>query len=364
MAQEYENNLGYPDSNLEIFSMNFNSPVLGTINIENKMGEFKLDIEQLMEGLLVCGDKYTGKSSIIKRLLLQIIEDTSLNCLLFDLNNEYNKFLDSKWISRETWTIEFGKENFAINPLELIMDRNDKHLISLVDIFRTVFNLNIEETYILKEFISSLIQDSERPTLSDLLLYLELEDEIVNIFNRDVLKRSITHLKNILTGLTHGPMKDIVDVEYTNFNIENLQDSPIIIKFDNLGKSAQNFIQNLYFLDQLIYKVKSKSKNPHLMVFDPIEVISPSLLKMRQDIWDSEGLLATICAPLRKNKLITDLFENFVILQISMEEDIKLITCDRISIDENEIMTLNMGESIVILSNSYIYKVSIEDFYF
>ncbi|MHA1694259.1 MAG: helicase HerA domain-containing protein [Candidatus Helarchaeota archaeon] len=363
MAQEYENKIKDEFYGINLTDLCNNDPVLGNIMVNNKIMEFKIPIKYILNNILICGDVFSGKSSIIKRLLLQIIENTNLNPIIFDINNEYDKLLDSKWLEREIWSIEFGNENFSINPLELIRE-NDEYLEILIDIFRDTFNLNIEESFILKEFIKYLNDNFENPTLSDLLLLFELGDEVVSIFSDDVFKKAISHLKSIITGLIHGPIKEILDVESTNLNIKNLQNFPIVIKFKGINKTGKRFIVNLFYFIQLIYKIDNPDPKPHLMVIDPIDEISYSLLLLNSRYNVNEGILASLTTPLDKKRNRFAIFTNYIFLHISSDNDINTIK-EKFCNKDNELLSnLIMGQAIVNFSNKNNYKVEIDDFYF
>jgi len=364
LAQEFEDKLNNMGSINSKSCQNSDFPVLGAINFEGKISEFKIPIKNFLGRILICGDSFSGKSSIIKRLLLQIIESTNLNPIIFDDNCEYDKLLDSKWLERECCVIEFGVDNVTINPLELINLENEEYLDILIDIFRESFNLSTEESFILKEFIIALKQDNENPTLSDLLLYLELRDEVINIFDKNTLNKSIIRLKSILTGLTHGPIKEIVDVESSNLNFSKLQDYSIIIKIQSVSKSSRKFIKNLIYFYQLLFKEHFISEDPHLMVVDSIDDICTSLIKFNSISNLNEGLLASITTPLGKKSNILDFFNSFIILNISSRDDINKIS-KKLCLEKIELINnIRMGTSIVKISDNPIYIVEIDDFYF
>ncbi|MBD3229924.1 MAG: hypothetical protein GF329_17205 [Candidatus Lokiarchaeota archaeon] len=361
MAQEPEKEIRKLIGDSDTFEVINEDPVLGSLITKGKIAEFKIPIQAFISNIMICGDLCSGKSSLIKRLLLQIIENTNLNPILFDENNEYNKFFDSRWLEREAWVFEFGNEDYSINPLELIGDGGE-YFDNLLDIFRTSFKLSTEELFILREFISLTMKELEKPKLSDLNLYLDCWDEVIKIFPEDLIKNSIAHLKMILTGLTSGPNKEILDVKTTNLNFEKLQDFPIVIKFRNISRSSKIFIKNLVILKQLIYKNDKKNPRPHLLVLDQIEDVSHSLLMMNKNNL-KEGLLASIGSPLKGKENYFDHFDNYILLHQSSRKN-NIFFEEKFNLEDLQLNRMEMGESLVKLSNKPIRKIQIEDFYF
>jgi hypothetical protein len=236
MAQEYRNKTDKKGTTTKPSIFTDEYPIIGTtIENDGKISEFKIPLKYFMENLLICGDSCTGKSSVIKRILLQIIEETNLNPIIFDDNSEYNKLVNSGWLNRETLVIHFGEDNFTINPLEFLKKDDERYLDILIDIFRISFNLNIVESFILREIILILNEDVENPTLTDLNLYLECAPDVIKIFSDDAIKNALAHLKMVLTSLTRGPNREIFECESGNINIGKLQDFPMIFRFSSIN---------------------------------------------------------------------------------------------------------------------------------
>ena len=365
MAQEFESDLNEFNESDELFPTNAKDFILGSIKNNGKISEFKLTIQDLLDNIIICGDVYSGKSSVIKRLLLQIINTSELNPIVFDDNNEYNKLIDSRYSYRESWTIEFGNENFTINPLEIVKNSNEEYLDLLIDIFMDTFNLNTEESFILKEIISVVIKENSNPTLYDLKLYLELKDEIIKIFP-DELEASIAHLRTILTALTCGPIKKILDVEKSNLHMANLQDFPIFIKFNSISHTGRKFIKNLIYLNQIIYKKNHQNTPPHLLVIDSIDDITFSLVNFSIDNTLNQGILTSLSSPFNENRKYIKLFKNTILLHISSDVDSNLISQKfkfKVNL-EKYLKSIEMGSSIVKFFDTQISNVEIEDFYF
>lgn len=83
--------------------------------------------------------------------------------------------------------LEFGKDGFTITPLELIEDAtSEERLVSiLAGIFRQSFNLDMEETFVLEEYIKFPLNEGyKHSTLADLGLYFDIELDSLQIFKR------------------------------------------------------------------------------------------------------------------------------------------------------------------------------------
>ncbi|TFF86692.1 MAG: DUF87 domain-containing protein [Promethearchaeota archaeon] len=364
MAQEYRNKIDKKNNTTKPSIFSDENPVIGTIIENGKISEFKIPLQYFKKNLLICGDSCTGKSSVIKRILLQIIEETNLNPIIFDDNSEYNKLVNSGWLNRETLVIHFGRDNFTINPLEFLKRDDERYLDILIDIFRISFNLNIAELFILREIILILKEDVEKPTLADLKLYLECAPDGIKIFSEDIIKNAMAHLKTILTALTKGPNREIFECESGNINIGKLQDFPMIIKFSSINQSAKKFIKNLIFLNQLHFKKTKSSNRPHLMVCDPIIDISETLLDFNETENLNEAIIGSLKTPFKKQKRYIKRFRNHILLHISSEEDIKFLKKNIEEIKPNQLNRLEMGSSIIKLCDNRIRLVQIDDFYF
>ena len=104
------------------------------------------------KNLLIVEDTASGKSTVLNKLFVDIVENTNLVPLLFDENCQFDDHMDYKYLSRRIRTFEFGMEGYNINPLELINEATSEQRFAsiLAGIFEQYFNRNRKETFILE----------------------------------------------------------------------------------------------------------------------------------------------------------------------------------------------------------------------
>jgi hypothetical protein len=256
---------------------------MGIIEIDigkhsGSQNDFLVPITHL-NNLLIVGDSSSRKSTVTKQLFMRLVEDTDFMPLLFDEHNQFDRLLEYRDLSREIFVVEFGKDGFIINPLELLASAtSDERFVSiLADIFRESFTLNQDETFILEEYIKFFLDEGYKdPSLADLGLYFDLKLDCLKIFGENRGGSSLSHLKTVFQTLCHKPAGDVLKGP-TNLNLDTLQKFPVVVKFRYVNPSIRVFIKNLVLFQQFLYKFYNENKSVHLTMLDPLDNISNEL---------------------------------------------------------------------------------------
>ena len=330
----------------------------------NSKNDFLIPITHLND-LLIVGDSSSGKSTVIKQLFMRLVENTDFMPLLFDENYQFDRLLEYKDLSREIIALELGKDGFIINPLDLGEDVSSaqRFVSILAGIFRESFNLNPNETYILREYISFFLDEGYKDSsLSDLGLYFDLRLDCLDNFDHREVKISMAHLKTIFQTLTQKPARDILKGS-TNLNLETLQEFPVVFKFRYINPTIRIFIKNLILFQQFLYKIKNGNKSVHLTMLDPLDNISNELFYFWKEKQINEGIIGTLTPPFNIKKNYLDFFDNIISLRITSEPDIKLIK-DRIHYEiKHNPGELELGVLMVKLRGQDYEIVGLDDYF-
>lgn len=223
--------------------------------------------ESIFEHVAVWGATGTGKSTLLKQLMIKLHNETGMKLAVFDLHDEYREIATqlNGELGQDVLVINPILQKFSINPLELFSEDEigkDMAVVERVENFisllKQVFILGeIQETRVRRAIYS--LYTNATPTIGD----------IVNVLSRE----KSDNLSSKLSKFTRGFYGELFNVEKSTLPFDKIENSTTIFELGRLPGGLRRFFVSVFLILWWDYKRRKRPSEatPHVLILDEFE---------------------------------------------------------------------------------------------
>jgi len=255
----------------------------------------RLTIDELRLNTFICGLIGMGKSRCAMNIMKQLTENyPDINWICLDWKGEY-KFLSNEVKSQKIVALIPGSDIAPVylnmfDPQKSNSDEHARKLFAIIrEIFKSEFNreteLSAQMENVCKEVLRNVIKN---PRMRNLNSFLE---ELTNygkekLAENKTIMMTINALINRFDRFRHGILKNVLDVQKSNINFDDLMSEKVIFDLSYLiskggAKEDVRLLMNLilkYAIDKALERgIADKLK--HIIVIEDSQLLVPSVLR-------------------------------------------------------------------------------------
>jgi len=213
--------------------------------------------DELNSHILICGRTGVGKTTLIYRLVSQLIE-RNIPVLIFDFKRDYRHLIRHYNLIVMRW------DEFRFNPLIPPPDMATLQWLQIFcDVFCQISSVLIGSKGFLLEQLNELLKVNPTPTIAELATRLD------NIYISPVRRQAVyldvirNRLKTLLISLG-----DVINCQ--SFDIERVLQTNFVLELDGLSAEMQDFLANILLMWIFCYRITKgkRGKLKHVTVFD------------------------------------------------------------------------------------------------
>jgi len=232
---------------------------IGTIMHTNVA--FGLTPLQLMMHAVIAGQSGFGKSTLIKILLKQILEQRQSLVWLWDPKGESGDF---RFVAKDFEDVVILRpEVMKCNPFTPIPNVSAAlHRESITEVLAGAWGVMDAGEGVIIEHIDKVMKQNEKPTMFDFIDSLASEKNVGYGRRQGYLDTLETRRKK--AGISLGEILDCKE-DY----VPKLYSKNVIFEIGELSPNAQEFLVNFLLMDIMLYKMKNPTQNlSHVIIFD------------------------------------------------------------------------------------------------
>ncbi|MBA3045317.1 MAG: DUF87 domain-containing protein [Euryarchaeota archaeon] len=275
------------------------------------MGDAIFDPCSIFEHIAIWGATGTGKSTLLKRMIIELHNNAGLRLIIFDLHDEYREIIShlNGEIGKDITIINPILQKFSVNPLELFTQDAVSRDIAVAERTENFISL-LKQVFILGEIQESRVRagiyslyNSGTPTIEDLVKVL--------------LSQKIDNLSGKLMKFTRGFYGNIFNVKSSSLPFDKLETTTTIFELGRLPTGMRCFFVSVFLILWWDYKRRNRPSEatPHVMVLDEfhhysgLSVINKMLSEARKY---KEGLICSHQGPnqVTSNNVLDNLVRN------------------------------------------------------
>jgi DNA-binding PadR family transcriptional regulator/energy-coupling factor transporter ATP-binding protein EcfA2 len=324
-----------------------------------------IDPDSLYEHIAVWGATGTGKSTLIKNLIIKLHNDYGLKLLIFDFHNEYRNIISklNGELGKDILVLNPFINPFSINPLELPDLKDTDKEIAIVERTENFISL-INQMFILGE-----VQEGR---LRDALYQLYKEDNplISNLIRKLYFYKSVA-LAGKLKKFTTGFYGQIFNQTSSSLSLEQIEKTTTIIELGRIPSELRTFFVNVFLIQWWDYRRTRKQDEikPHILVLDEFSNYSGFIVVRKMLSEARKFHQALICAcqgpnQIRDEDILEDVVRNTatkIVFRQDQGTDKRTVgtAFGGLPLEQyNYLSMMDVGEAIVKLKNmKHVFRV-------
>jgi len=324
-----------------------------------------IDPDSLFEHVAIWGATGTGKSTLIKNLIIKLHNDYGLNLLVFDFHNEYRNVITklNGELGKELLVLNPFIRQFSINPLELPDLKETDKEIAIVERTENFISL-VNQMFILGEVQEGRLRDALYQ------LYREGTPLISNLIRKLFFYKSAA-LAGKLKKFTTGFYGQIFNQNSSTLSFEQIEKSTTIIELGRIPSELRAFFVNVFLIQWWDYRrtKKQDEMRPHILVLDEFSNYS-GFIVVRKMLSEArkfrQGLICACQGPnqIRDEDILEDVVRNTatkIVFRQDQGTDKRTVgtAFGGLPLEQyNYLSMMDVGEAVVKLKNmKYVFRV-------
>jgi hypothetical protein len=324
-----------------------------------------IDPDSLFEHMAVWGATGTGKSTLIKNLIIKLHNDCGLRLLVFDFHNEYRNVISklNGELGKEILVLNPFINPFSINPLELPDLKDTDKEMAIVERTENFISL-INQMFILGEVQEGRLRDALYQ------LYKENNPVISNLIRKLYFYKSGA-LAGKLKKFTTGFYGQIFNQNSSSLSLNQIEKTTTIIELGRIPSELRAFFVNVFLIQWWDYRrtKKQDEMRPHILVLDEFSNYS-GFVVIRKMLSEArkfrQGLICACQGPnqIKDADILEDVIRNTatkIVFRQDQGTDKRTVGSAFGGLDHeqyNYLSMMDVGEAIVKLKNmKHVFRV-------
>jgi len=256
-----------------------------------------IDIEELRLNIFITGLIGMGKTEASKNILINLSKSyPNVNWMVLEWKGDYNNLIHQ--IDEPVLVLPIGNENLniKINLFEPRKSNPENHANKIFSIFKeslksslkremNSYELSPQMEKVTKEILVKCVKNREKRNFKSFFEELTIYEKENTINNRSV-SMTVAAIENRFRKFINGSLRNILDVEKSNVNFEDLMQYKVIFDFSHLilkegSKEDAILLMNIilkYVMDEALNR-GPVDELKHLVVIEDAQYLVPSVLR-------------------------------------------------------------------------------------